>query len=277
MSSWNSWSWRWNPWLLAARGYAVLLPDPALSTGYGQDFIARAYHQWGGRPFADVMAATDAAVARPDIDGSRTAMMGGSYGGYLANWAAGHTDRFRAIVSHASLWVLDQMFGTTDLPMFWRPQFGDPLTAPERYEANSPHRHIASIRTPMLVIHGNKDYRVPVGEALRLWWDLSRHGADAKFLYFPDENHWILSPGHAALWYDTVFAFLAQHVLGEPWRRPELLLSVLARGATPGTPRRASRPRGGTSPTHRPLTGPEGPVRWAGNERLAVTRGGAHR
>lgn len=223
MMSWNSWSWRWNPWLMAARGYAVLLPDPALSTGYGQDFIARAYHQWGARPFADIMAATDAAVARPDIDASRTAMMGGSYGGYMANWIAGHTDRFKAIVSHASLWVLDQMFGTTDLPMFWRPQFGDPLTSPERYEANSPHRHIASIRTPMLVIHGNKDYRVPVGEALRLWWDLSRHGAEAKFLYFPDENHWILSPGHASVWYDTVFAFLAHHVLGEPWRRPALL------------------------------------------------------
>jgi len=223
MSSWNSWSWRWNPWLMAARGYAVLLPDPALSTGYGQDFIARAYHQWGARPFADVMAAADAAVTRPDIDASRTAMMGGSYGGYMANWVAGHTGRFRAIVSHASLWVLDQMFGTTDLPMFWRPQFGDPLTSPGRYEENSPHRHIASIRTPMLVIHGNKDYRVPVGEALRLWWDLSRHGADAKFLYFPDENHWILRPGHAAVWYETVFAFLAQHVLGEPWRRPELL------------------------------------------------------
>jgi dipeptidyl aminopeptidase/acylaminoacyl peptidase len=223
MSSWNSWSWRWNPWLLAARGYAVLLPDPALSTGYGQDFIARAYQEWGARPFADVMAATDAAVARSDIDGSRLAMMGGSYGGYMANWMAGHTDRFRAIVSHAGPWVLDQMFGTTDLPMFWRPQFGDPLTSPERYEANSPHRHVARIRTPMLIIHGNKDYRVPVGEALRLWWDLSRHGAEAKFLYFPDENHWILSPGHAAVWYETVFAFLAQHVLGEPWHRPALL------------------------------------------------------
>jgi dipeptidyl aminopeptidase/acylaminoacyl peptidase len=223
MSSWNSWSWRWNPWLLAARGYAVLLPDPALSTGYGQDFIARAYHQWGDRPYRDVMAVTDAALARPDIDSSRTAMMGGSYGGYMANWIAGHTDRFGAIVSHAGLWVLDQMFGTTDLPMFWRPQFGDPLAAPERYQANSPHRHIASIRTPMLVIHGDKDFRVPVGEALRLWWDLNRHGAEAKFLYFPDENHWILTPGHATVWYETVFAFLAQHVLGQPWRRPDLL------------------------------------------------------
>ena len=223
LSSWNSWSWRWNPWLMAARGYAVLLPDPALSTGYGQEFIARAHREWGARPFADIMAATDAALARPDIDAGRVAMMGGSYGGYMANWMAGHTDRFQAIVSHAGLWVLDQMFGTTDHPMFWRPQFGDPLTEPQMYELNSPHRHIGQIRTPMLVIHGNKDYRVPVSEALRLWWDLSRYGAEAKFLYFPDENHWILTPGNARVWYETVFAFLAEHVLGQPWERPALL------------------------------------------------------
>ncbi len=223
MSSWNTWSWRWNPWLMAARGYAVLLPDPALSTGYGLGFIARAHREWGARPFADIMAATDAAAARPDIDANRVAMMGGSYGGYMANWMAGHTDRFKAIVSHAGLWTLEAMFGTTDHPMFWRPQFGDPLTSPEMYEANSPHRHIGQIRTPMLVIHGNKDYRVPVGEALRLWWDLSRHGAEAKFLYFPDENHWILTPGNARIWYETIFAFLAQHVLGEEWQRPRLL------------------------------------------------------
>jgi dipeptidyl aminopeptidase/acylaminoacyl peptidase len=116
MSSWNSWSWRWNPWLLAAKGYAVLLPDPALSTGYGRDFVARGYHQWGERAFDDVMAVTDAAERRDDIDESRTAMMGGSYGGYMANWIAGHTDRFNAIVSHAGLWALDQMLGTTDVP-----------------------------------------------------------------------------------------------------------------------------------------------------------------
>jgi dipeptidyl aminopeptidase/acylaminoacyl peptidase len=223
MSSWNAWSWRWNPWLMAARGYAVLLPDPALSTGYGQEFIARGYHDWGTRPFADIMAVTEPVMARPDIDADRVAMMGGSYGGYMANWMAGHTDRFKAIVSHAGLWVLDQMFGTTDHPMFWRPQFGDPLTQPGMYEKNSPHRHIEQIRTPMLVIHGNKDYRVPVSEALRLWWDLSRYGVQAKFLYFPDENHWILSPGNARIWYETVFAFLAEHVLGQGWIRPALL------------------------------------------------------
>jgi dipeptidyl aminopeptidase/acylaminoacyl peptidase len=223
MSSWNTWSWRWNPWLMAARGYAVLLPDPALSTGYGNDFIKRGYHQWGQRPFDDVMAVTDAAVARDDIDESRTAMMGGSYGGYMANWIAGHTDRFKAIVSHASLWALDHMMATTDAVHFFHPQFGDPLTAPQMYEENSPHLHVAKISTPMLVIHGNRDYRVPVSEALRLWWDLNRHQVPAKFLYFPDENHWILSPGNARIWYETVFAFLAEHVLGEPWRRPGLL------------------------------------------------------
>jgi dipeptidyl aminopeptidase/acylaminoacyl peptidase len=223
MSSWNSWSWRWNPWLMAARGYAVLLPDPALSTGYGQDFVQRGYHSWGDRPFRDIMASTDKAVQRPDIDETRTAMMGGSYGGYMANWIAGHTDRFKAIVSHAGLWTLDNMFGTTDMPQFWRPQFGDPLTHPQMYEENSPHRHIERITTPILLIHGDKDYRVPFGEALRLWWDLKRHENEAKFLYFPNENHWILGPGNTGIWYETVAAFLAQHVLGEPWQRPDLL------------------------------------------------------
>jgi dipeptidyl aminopeptidase/acylaminoacyl peptidase len=226
LSSWNTWSWRWNPWLMAARGYAVLLPDPALSTGYGLDFIARGHAEWGGRPFTDLMAITDAAVARPDIDETRTGMMGGSFGGYMANWIAGHTGRFQAIVSHASLWALDQMFGTTDSPALWRRLFGTPQSHPERYSANSPHLHAAEISTPMLIIHGDRDYRVPIGEALRMWADLAggpSGQAGAKFLYFPDENHWVLTPGNATIWYETVFAFLAQHVLGEPWRRPALL------------------------------------------------------
>jgi dipeptidyl aminopeptidase/acylaminoacyl peptidase len=225
-SSWNAWSWRWNPWLMAAQGYAVLLPDPGLSTGYGQAFVARGHGDWGNLPFTDLMTITDAAVARADVDADRAAAMGGSFGGYMANWIAGHTTRFRAIVSHASLWALDQMFGTTDTPAEWRRQLGLPAAQPERYRANSPHLHAAAIGTPMLIIHGDKDYRVPVGEALRLWADLSArpgHLAGAKFLYFPDENHWVLTPGNATVWYQTVSAFLAQHVRGEPWRRPDLL------------------------------------------------------
>jgi dipeptidyl aminopeptidase/acylaminoacyl peptidase len=223
ISSWNSWSWRWNPWLLAARGYAVLLPDPALSTGYGIRMIERGHSGWGGTPFTDVMTITDATVERTDIDDTKTAMMGGSFGGYMANWIAGHTDRFSAIVSHAGLWALDQMFGTTDGPAFWRRIFGDFAVRPERYLANSPHLHADKIATPILIIHGDKDYRVPVGEALRMWWDLSSRSKPVKFLYFPDENHWILKPGDVEVWYETVLAFLAEHVRGEAWQQPELL------------------------------------------------------
>ncbi|WP_129837787.1 S9 family peptidase [Streptomyces sp. RFCAC02] len=224
VASTNAWSWRWNQWLAVARGYAVLQPDPALSTGYGVDFVRRGWGQWGGAPYTDLMAVTDAAERRPEIDATRTAAMGGSYGGYMANWVAGHTDRFRAIVTHASLWTLEHAVRVSDYAY----GFADEFT-PEIAEANSPHRFIDAITSPMLVIHGDRDYRVPFGEALRLWTDLqAKHGrADGtsphKFLYFPDENHWILTPNHAKVWYETVFAFLAQHVLGEEWRRPGLL------------------------------------------------------
>ncbi|HWV76257.1 MAG TPA: alpha/beta fold hydrolase [Isoptericola sp.] len=223
LSSWNVWSWRWNPWLMVARGYAVLLPDPALSTGYGQDFVQRGWGAWGGAPFTDLMAITDAAEALPEIDATRTAAMGGSFGGYMANWVAGHTDRFRAIVTHASLWALDQFGPTTDHAYYWQREM-----TPEMAEANSPHRSVADIRTPMLVVHGDKDYRVPVGEGLRLWRELlTDSGVPAdddgttvhRFLYFPDENHWVLAPQHAKVWYQVVLAFLGEHVRGD---EPEL-------------------------------------------------------
>ncbi len=223
LGTWSGWSWRWNPQLLAARGWAVLLPDPAISTGYGQAFIDRGRGAWGERPFTDVMASVDAAVARQEIDGARTAAMGGSFGGYLANWVAGHTDRFDAVVTHASLWELRGFHGTTDVGVWWERELGDPYQDASRYDASSPHHHVGAIRTPMLVIHGELDHRVPISEGLRLWTDLKRHGSEALFLYFPDENHWVLKPQNTRLWYETVFAFLDHHVLGEPWQRPALL------------------------------------------------------
>ena len=223
LGSWNTWHWRWNPHVLASRGYAVLLPDPALSTGYGQSFIDRGRGRWGEAPFVDVMAAVEEAAARPDIDGERVAAMGGSFGGYLANWTAGHTDRFRGIVTHASLWALEQFHGTTDMGVWWEREFGDPYADRSRYDANSPNQHVGSIRTPMLVIHGELDHRVPVSEALRLWTDLRRHGVPSRFLYFPDENHWVLKPANARLWYETVLAFLDEQLLGKEWARPSLL------------------------------------------------------
>ena len=224
LNSWNAWSWRWNPNLAVARGYAVLLPDPALSTGYGLDFIARGWNSWGGKPYTDLMAITDAVEARDDIDQTRTAAMGGSFGGYMANWIAGHTDRFRAIVTHASLWALDQFSGTTDSSSYWQRVF-----TPEGMVENDPHRFVRDIRTPLLVIHGDRDYRVPIGESLRLWSELNEHFAAEdgsivhRFLYFPDENHWVLKPQHAVVWYQTVFGFLGRHVRGEEWERPEAL------------------------------------------------------
>ena len=223
LGSWNSWHWRWNPWVLVQRGYAVLMPDPALSTGYGQAFVERGRGRWGDEPFTDLMAATDACEARDDIDAGRTAAMGGSFGGYMANWVAGHTDRFRCLVTHASLWALDQFHGTTDSGPWWEREFGNPYVDVERYQAHSPHRAIGQITTPMLVIHGELDHRVPVAEALRLWVDLMHHDVEAKFLYFPDENHWILKPQHARVWYETVLAWLDHHLLGKEWQRPEIL------------------------------------------------------
>jgi len=227
LGSWNAWHWRWSPWLLVAKGYAVLLPDPALSTGYGQDFIQRGWGAWGFAPYTDLIAATDAACAHPRVDETRTAAMGGSFGGYMANWIAGHTDRFDAIVTHASLWALDQFGPTTDGAYWWAREM-----TPEMAERNSPHRFVDQIRTPMLVIHGDKDYRVPIGEALRLWFELlTESGLPAaddgtsphRFLYFPAENHWVLTPQHAKIWYQVVTAFLAHHVLGEDVELPEAL------------------------------------------------------
>ncbi|MDP8969133.1 MAG: prolyl oligopeptidase family serine peptidase, partial [Actinomycetota bacterium] len=223
LMSWNGWHWRWNPHVLASRGYAVLLPDPAESTGYGRAFIARGWGRWGEPHHADLMAAVDVAVTRADIDPDRTAALGASFGGYMANWIAGHTDRFRAIVTHASLWTLRAFHGTTDLGVLWERELGDPYANRSRYEASSPDAHVGRIRTPMLVIHGERDYRVPISEALALWTDLCRNGVAAKFLYFPDEHHWIVKPQNARLWYETVLAFLDHHLRDQPWSPPTLL------------------------------------------------------
>ena len=223
LGSWNGWSWRWNPHLMTARGYAVLLPDPALSTGYGREMVRRGWGRWGDEPYTDLMALTDAALDHPAVDADRTAAMGGSFGGYMANWIAGHTDRFRAVVTHASLWDLEQFGPTTDAAYYWTREM-----TPQMAREHSPSRYADAITSPMLVIHGDKDYRVPIGEGLRLWWDLCSRAPDPdamphRFLYYPMENHWVLSPQHSKLWYETVHAFLAVHVLDQEWVTPELL------------------------------------------------------
>jgi dipeptidyl aminopeptidase/acylaminoacyl peptidase len=225
----NAWSWRWNPWVAVARGWAVLMPDPAMSTGYGQGWFGRAWPYVAAEVFADCEALLDAAAGLPEVDGSRVACLGGSFGGYLTNWVAGHVHRFGAIVTHAGLWALDQQHKTTDAAHYKTNIFGEPGDHPDWYAENSPHNAAAGIRTPMLVVHGNRDYRVPVSEALRLWWDLVA-GFDGapedlphRFLQLTGENHWVLSPANAEVWYDAVLGFCGEHVRGEPWTPTPLL------------------------------------------------------
>ena len=224
--SWNAWTYRWNPNPFVDAGYAVLLPDPAISTGYGQAMIDRGQHELGGAPYTDIMALTDATVARADIDAERTAFAGGSYGGYMANWVAGHTgDRFRCIITHASLWDTATMGATTDNSGWERPM----RTQNPQF---NPKEHVREIVAPMLVIHGDKDYRVPIAQGHALWYDLHEFSAtprDAegrtrhRYLYFPDEGHWILGRGNAQVWYETFLGFLDEHVRGEAWERPATL------------------------------------------------------
>lgn len=224
--SWNDWTWRWNPWPFVARGYAVLLPDPGISTGYGKHMVSRGHDGLGNEPFTDIMALADAAISRPDIDEARQAFAGGSYGGYMANWVAGHTgDRFTCIVSHAGLWDIETMSKATDNGSWYTWMMGELPGGGNQATLWSPHLSAEQIQVPMLVIHGDKDYRVPFNQALELWQDLQRLHPEAgnKFLYFPDEGHWILKPANAQVWYETFLAFLDEHVLGKEFARPALL------------------------------------------------------
>ena len=214
--SWNAWTYRWSPDPFVAAGYAVLLPDPAISTGYGQQMIERGNQQLGGTPFTDLLGLIDTAAARADIDATKLAVAGGSYGGYLANWVAGQTGTtFRCIVTHASLWNTAMMGQTTDNATW------DRAMAPQ--SQYSPHRFAERIAVPMLVIHGDKDYRVPISQAHQLWHalhtvapaitDASGHTAH-RYLYFPDEGHWILGRGNAEAWYKVFRNFLDVHIHG---------------------------------------------------------------
>lgn len=219
-ASYNSWSWRWCPWLAVARGYAVLMSDPAMSTGYGQAGLNRG---WPRRPdvvWGEVEALADQMLRRTTLDGERTALLGASFGGFMTNWIAGQTDRFSAIVTHAGLYALDQQHATTDMAAHKVRVHRTPAELPEWYAAYSPHHHASRISTPMLVTHGNKDYRVPVSEALRLWWDLVS-GFDGRpadlphrFLQLTGQNHWVLTPADARVWNQVVLDFCDHHVRG---------------------------------------------------------------
>jgi dipeptidyl aminopeptidase/acylaminoacyl peptidase len=207
----DAWSYRWNPQVFAAAGYVVFMPNPRGSIGWGQEFIDDVSADWGGRAYEDVMRGTDFAEALPYVERGRTAAAGASYGGYLINWIAGHTDRYRALVSHDGVFDLTSMYGSTEELWFVDWEFKGPYwRSPEVYERWSPSRHVANFKTPTLVIHGELDYRVPIEQGLGMFTALQRQGVPSRLVVFPDENHWVLKPANSVRWYEEVIGWLSK-------------------------------------------------------------------
>jgi dipeptidyl aminopeptidase/acylaminoacyl peptidase len=202
----DDWSYRWNPELFAANGYVVIMINFHGSTGYGQKFIDAINGDWGGAPFEDLMKGLDYAEEHYSfIDKSRECALGASYGGYAINWILGHTDRFKCLVSHDGMFNAESAWGTTEELWFNNWEFkGTPYDNRASYEKWSPHQYAKNFKTPTLVIHGQRDYRLDVSEGLQLFTTLQMEGVPSKMLYFPDEGHWVMKPQNSQLWYKTV-------------------------------------------------------------------------
>ncbi|MBV9670876.1 MAG: S9 family peptidase, partial [Acidobacteriales bacterium] len=202
----NSWSFRWNPELFAADGYVVVMVNPRGSVGYGQQFVDDVNGDWGGKPYLDLMRGLDYAEAKyPFIDRTRECVLGASYGGYMTNWIITHNNRFKCAVSHDGMFNTESAYGSTEELWFNEWEFrGTPWTNRTLYRRWSPHLFVTNIKTPTLVVHGQLDYRLDVSEGLQLFTTLQRLKVPSKFLYFPDEGHWVLKPQNSQLWYKTV-------------------------------------------------------------------------
>ena len=211
----NTWSYRWNPQVYAGAGYGVVFIDFHGSTGYGQAFTDSISGDWGGKPFVDLQKGLAAAVAANGwLDGERACALGASYGGYMINWIAGNwAERFRCLVNHAGLFDHRTMYYTTEELWFVEWDHGGPYYEnAAAHEKTNPANHVKNWKTPMLVIHGALDYRVPYSQGLATFTALQRRGIESRLLYFPDENHWIAKPGNSRQWHEEVLGWLAQHL-----------------------------------------------------------------
>jgi dipeptidyl aminopeptidase/acylaminoacyl peptidase len=214
----DAWSYRWNPELFAANGYVVVMINPRGSTGYGQAIVDGVNGDWGGKPFTDLMTGLDYAEQHyPFIDKSRECALGASYGGYMANWILGHTNRFKCIVTHDGMFNAESAFGSTEEDWFNIWEFrGHPWDYYGKPDDQNPFRkwspslYAKNFKTPTLVIHGQRDYRLDVSEGFQLFDTLQLLGVPSKMLYFPDEGHWVLKPQNSQLWYKTVNAWVDQ-------------------------------------------------------------------
>jgi dipeptidyl aminopeptidase/acylaminoacyl peptidase len=214
----DMWSYRWNAELFAANGYVVVMINPRGSTGYGQAVVDGVNGDWGGKPYTDLMTGLDYAEQHyPFIDKSRECALGASYGGYMANWILGHSDRFKCIVSHDGMFNAESAFGSTEEDWFNIWEFkGHPWDYYGKPDSENPFRkwspslYAKNFKTPTLVIHGQLDYRLDVSEGLQLFDTLQLLHVPSKMLYFPDEGHWVLKPQNSQLWYKTVNAWVDQ-------------------------------------------------------------------
>ncbi len=212
----NSWSYRWNPAVMASQGYAVVSIDFHGSTGYGQKFTDSINKNWGGWPLEDLQKGM-VAVAKIDtqLDTANACALGGSYGGYIMNWIAGNwPDRFKCLVTHAGIFDLRAMAYETEELWFDQWDNKGPWTTRTDAEKWNPVNHVAKWKTPTLVIHGEKDYRIPYSQSLAAFTALQQQGVESKLLVFPDENHWILKPKNSIQWHQTVFEWLGKHLKG---------------------------------------------------------------
>lgn len=212
----NAWGYRWNEQVFSAPGYATLMINRRGSTGYGQKFTDEITGDWGGKAYEDVMDGVDYALKKyPFLDGSRMAAAGGSYGGYMANWIATHNGRFKAIISHAGIWDANSMYATEELWFQEHDMQGTPWTNPESYRKWAPMTYAAELgkfKTPMLVIDGELDFRVPYTQSLELFDTLQRQNVPSKLVIFPDEGHWVLKPQNSRFWYKTFLDWLAKYL-----------------------------------------------------------------
>jgi dipeptidyl aminopeptidase/acylaminoacyl peptidase len=207
----ESWTYRWNAQVFASAGYLVVMPNPRGSTGYGQKFTEDIKDDWGGKPFDDIMAVVDHVVTLPYADANRMVAAGGSYGGYMIDWMLGHTQRFKALVSHAGVYDLRSEFGATEELWFPLWEFnGTPWDNPDSYAKWSPSSFVKDFHTPTLVIDGEEDFRVPYTQGLQLYTALQMQKVPSKLLIFPDEGHWVLKPQNTVLWYNTFLEWLGE-------------------------------------------------------------------
>jgi dipeptidyl aminopeptidase/acylaminoacyl peptidase len=210
----DEWHGRWNYAMFASPGYVLVAVNPRGSTGYGQKFTLQISKDWTGRVYKDLMLGLDHALKTYSyLDASKVAAAGGSYGGFMVNWIAGHTDRFKALISHAGVFDLTSKYGTTE--ELWFPEFefgGTPWDKPEIYREQSPSGFVKAFKTPTLVIHGALDFRVPDAQGIGMFTALQRQGVPSRLVWFPDEGHWIMKPANRIVWWREMQEWLAKYL-----------------------------------------------------------------